>query len=143
MSESNVVPMQKPPEAPLFTFVNAEYLHDVWDWVRPRLQRVIEKTSAQWLPEDIYHAVKAGTATLATVGQDDGVIVLQRQVNPHGPTLVVWAMEGDLMPFAGRLVEELKKVARSIGCREIVQFSPRRYEAFGFEAVATVYRMEV
>lgn len=140
----NVVPLPT-QEAPFFTLVNPEYLHDVWSWVRPRLERVIEKNEETgWLPEDVYAAIKSGSATLATIGEDDGIVVLQRQVRHLGPVLFVWVLEGDnLMPQWQRILDELRRIARVAGAKKIVQHSGRRYEKFGFTPTRTIYEMEV
>jgi hypothetical protein len=129
----------------LFTAVNPERLHDVWDWVRPRLERVIRKNDERgWLPEDVYHSIKCGASTLCTIGEDEGIIVFQRQVRAMGPVLFVWILEGEgIMRYNGRIVDELRAIARSAQCNEIVMHSGRDYRAFGFKPGYTIYSMEV
>lgn len=47
-----------------------EDLHDCWSWVRPRLVKLLEKNPADYLPEDVYHAVKTGGSFLGLFDDD-------------------------------------------------------------------------
>lgn len=147
MNESNVVPISDAvaPKAPMFTFVNPELLHDIWTWVRPRLERVIEKTGEKgWIPEDIYHAVRSGAAAMATIGQDDGIIVMQKQSRFYGTVLFVWVLEGDNLDEIQReCFDEARGIARAMGAKKIIQHSPRKgWERVGFKATHMIYEME-
>lgn len=145
MNESNVVPITPVAPAPLFTMVNPELLHDIWSWVRPRLERVIAKNNETgWIPEDIYTSVRTGASALATIGQDDGIIVMQKQVRAMGPVLFVWVLEGEgLDAMQVQLFDELRKIARAMGARKIIQNSPRKgWERVGFKATQVIYEME-
>jgi hypothetical protein len=145
-NDSNVVPMTPPAPVPLFTIVSAERLRDIWDWVRPRLERVLVKNKETgWIPEDIYASVKSGVATLATIGEDDGIIVMQRQVRSEGPVLFIWVLEGEgLERMMDACFDEARRLAKLAGARKIIQYSPRKgWERVGFKATHTIYEMEV
>ena len=80
-------------------------LHEVWGWVRRGLLDCIDRAPAHYLPEDVYAALRAGSAWLFAVerhGEDVGFVVLERHADPDGVVLFVFAAIGAGLYAMGR-----------------------------------------
>lgn len=126
-------------------------LHENWGWIRNGLLHCRSKTGDRHLPEDVYVALRAGTSHVFALdrnGDDIGFAVLQRQDDPDGACLFVWALWAE--PHAARAVEgeiyaALEGKAREIGARRLRMQSARKAwqrERYWRE-VARVYEHEV
>jgi hypothetical protein len=134
------------PITSLLTPVAADGLRAVWPWVRIGLEEVQAKTRPEWLPEDVYTAIKGGSAFLFTIGADDGFVIVQRTQAWDGPRLFVWIMWGRnaLAQQQFAIEVELDKLAASIGVRKLRMQSPRKgWERVGWQAIETIYEREV
>lgn len=121
-------------------FIPPEALHSVWPFVRGGLEAIKARCTEDWIPEDIYAALKAKASQLYVT--DGGFAVVTPQRSPHSGELYlqIWAAyaatqlayeEGD------RLIEQ---IARNIGAKKIQIESPRKgWERKGFHPVRTVY----
>lgn len=118
-------------------------LPDMWPWVREGLE-VVQRRGRGAAPEDVYHALRTGAATLATY-EDVGFLVLQSQVDPDGSrTLFVWSIYGHFAPVRAALLAELDALAKAGGHKRVRMQSPRRWDATGdFELVVHVYEREI
>jgi hypothetical protein len=135
----------------LLTAVDPERLHDVWPWVKTLLDRLYRKAERRgrrpdWLPEDVYASVKSAQAVLFVVGQDEGILVLQRQVRAYGPLLFIWIVVGaGLKHYEQELYAEIESIARRGGMRRIQGNSS--FPGWGqwgwLKPVETVYEREV
>lgn len=110
---------------PLLRPIAVADLPQHWPWVRQGLEELIARFDCDWLPEDVYAAIKAGAAGLSIIGDKAGFIVLQQQQRVRGPCLFVWVIVGDLAPYEQQLYAELEKVAREIKAPTIEMWSPR------------------
>lgn len=65
-------------------------IRDVWDDIRPGLERTKSKIGAPWRPEDVYAACLSGTACLYT--GETGFVVAQPKADPFNgkPELFIW-----------------------------------------------------
>ena len=143
-------------ETPALTldYIPPADLHLIWPRVREGLDEVVRRAPAHWIPEDVYHALRANAATLhiATDSSDGeylGFMVLMRVDMWDGPTLHVWAAhsqgEHDVLVNG---VEPLKALARSIQARRVVFSSQRKGwekkgEVIGFKPTTTSFELEV
>lgn len=118
----------------------------MWEWVRAGLVEVQAKTNAEWMPEDVYAALKGGSAFLFVIGADDGFVIVQRTQSFDGPRLFVWIMWGprSLAHQQFAIEVELDRLATSIGVRKLRMHSPRKgWERVGWQAIETIYEREV
>jgi hypothetical protein len=120
----------------------------MWGWIREGLMRIQRKTSPDWIPEDVWTDLMAGTAVCRVyrddIGDDIGFVILQRMDYKHGSSLFVWCMAGDLVGVKNNILTDLEAVARSVGAKTIMAKSPRKgYARIGFKVKEIVYEREV
>ena len=131
----------------MLTPVPAAKLDDVWEFVRAGLVDTIAKTEeTRWKPVTVYRDLVAGSAALFLVGQQDGFVICRRDESASGPILFIWVLWGrNLWDEGDDLMDELDKLALSVGASETWMESPRKAWARlpYFDAVATVYRRKV
>ena len=133
--------------------VDARYLRSEWDYVRAGLEKIIDKTSDDWIPEDVYHEIKAGTTGLFLLeygGERIGFVCLQIWPAYHaGPRLFIrafWADPHAAVKHRADIYDDLKAFAREAGCvgpGAMRQNSPRRWDADGWRLKQHIYEMDV
>ncbi len=119
--------------------------------MRQGIEKVIAKTRANYLPEDVYHALRSNTAWAFALRDDNaddfGFMVLQNQYDPDGLALFVWCLWVEPNagpPHRASLYEELENLAKSVAAKRIRLQSPRKgweREPF-FKPIAMVYEHE-
>lgn len=122
-----------------------------WPRVREGLEQVKRASGDDWIPEDVYVAIKGGNATLFVIEDDDylGFVVLQVLPTFHGKRLHVWAAHSiHRRPILWTLAEQLKPIAQAAGANKITFSSTRDEwaaiaERGGYTATQTTYTMEV
>ena len=132
-------------------FVHRDDIHAYWPYVQPRLAKVKAKTKARWIPEDVYTALKAGSASLHIGEVGDayvGLVVLQQTTDYDGKTLWVWVVYSDgNVNVIDRYEKELVGFARKIGAKRLAFSSPRnwgrRLKSYGWAESHAVYEKEV
>lgn len=124
-----------------------------WDRVRAGLLIVKRATSDDWLPEDVYMAIKTGDAALF-IGEDEhgdylGFVVLKLVNTFHSKRLDIWAAYCSGKQPAIRLyLPKIKELAQRAGASGI-GFSSARPEwlkaapRFGFKPVQTTYELSI
>lgn len=128
--------------------LNNQGVRSMWEWIRGGLLHIIRKTHADWIPEDVYADIMAGTAVVRVYrdanGDDKGFMVLQRHDYKHGTELFVWCMWGELWDMKDGLLADLDALAKSLGANKIRMKSPRKgYLRTGFKLREYVYEREV
>lgn len=112
--------------------VPGDQIRSVWPMVKPMLNLLLEACpdADTWIPEDVYHAVKSGTAHLH-VACDHACMVLQVLKNPYTgiPYLHVWIAYSRVLGAIAHVLPELERLARSVNADRITCHSP--FEAFG------------
>jgi hypothetical protein len=102
-----------------------------WERVRAGLVAVRKATTDDWLPEDVYMAVKQGHATLyigESAGEYLGFLVLRLAPTFHGARLDIWcAYSATPRPLMRRFFPEIQKIAKQAGAQAI-GFSSAREE---------------
>lgn len=115
----------------------------VWPCLKKALADIKSSISAQWRPEDVYHALMSNKAVLL-VSDEGGFVVLTEEQCPY--TLrkelliwVAWSREGDATE---RYMDEIEKLARKAGSDSITLWSPHKGmgRLTGFEEEMTLYR---
>lgn len=112
--------------------------------MRDGLWEVKDKCNESWLPEDIYTAIKTGSAFLYAI-EDKGFAVFQKHADVDGPVLFVWILSGRLMAYKDQLYTEIDELARGINARRIRWHSPRKFWArngYG-KMKTTIYEREL
>jgi hypothetical protein len=103
-----------------------------WDRIRAGLVKVKQHTTDDWLPEDVYMALKGGGATLY-VGEDDqgdylGFIVLRLVQTFHGVSVEIWcAHSATKTPLMRTFWPRIQEISRNAGAGKIA-FSSAREE---------------
>jgi hypothetical protein len=122
-----------------------------WDRVRTGLLVVKRATNDDWLPEDVYMAIKTGTAHLF-MGEDQdgdylGFLVLKLVPTFHSKRLDIWAAYCSGKQSAMRIyLPKIKELAKQAGAQSI-GFSSARPEwekaapRIGFKPVQTTYEL--
>ena len=127
MAVDNVVALAKTRPFKLLV-VDPGKLHDIWPRIRDGLLKVIEATSPEWIPEDVYDALRNRRATLLVAEDTEWFIVAQQQPRHTGSCLMIWVLyaPGDYKKFAGLVYPELEQLAREIGANRLEMHSPRK-----------------
>ena len=128
--------------------LNPQGVRGMWGWIREGLERIRRKTDPDWLPEDVWTDLMAGTAVCRVyrddIGDDLGFVILQRMEYKHGVSLFVWCMAGELVKVKNDLLRDLEETAKTIGAKTIMAKSPRKgYARVGFKVKEIVYEREV
>jgi hypothetical protein len=112
----------------LLTPVSPADLQLHWERIKPGLEVVRAKAAPEWIPEDIYFALKAGTATLLLADECDGFLVVQKQQRAYGACLLIWVAyaPGEREQWGPLIYPDVERVAREVGARRIEMHSPRR-----------------
>jgi hypothetical protein len=103
-----------------------------WDRVRAGLVEVKKATTDDWLPEDVYMALRQGQAVLY-IGEGAGheylgFLVLRMVPTFHGKRIDIWcAYSSTPMPLMRRFWPHIKAVARNAGA-DAIGFSSARDE---------------
>lgn len=105
--------------------------HD-WERIRAGLVEVKRATTDDWLPEDVYMALKGGHATLY-VGENDagdylGFIVLRLVQTFNGSKVEIWcAYSATSRPLMRTYWPEIQAIAKQTGAN-LISFSSAREE---------------
>jgi len=135
-----------------FDWINPVNLHHVWPRIREGLEKVRANTSENWLPEDIYAAIKAGISHLhvGMLGERyEGFIVTTPSVAADGPVLHIWACYSAAdIGLLDDGIEQIETWAVAMNAKRITFHSPRKGwdkagEKIGFRPVSTIYAKEV
>ena len=138
----------------MLTLIPATDLARVWPWVRAGLERCLLKAPAHYLPEDVYHELRAGTLTLFTFTSEKDVegggtafVVLRRDADHDGYVLFVFALaapKGGMAWYGDELMAALDAKAREVGAKRIRMQGRKGWSATGyFVPMATIYEREV
>ncbi len=145
MIPAEVIELREEKRNPL-RFVDPQRLHDVWPEVKAGLEATRAKCASEWLPEDIYLALKTGGAALVMSDEAHGFAVLQRQARPYGACLLVWVLyaPGELETIRRLMYGPLEAVAREAGVQKLEMHGRRGWEQDSFwQRQSTVYTHEV
>lgn len=125
-----------------FMLIQPDALRSVWDRVRAGLDLM---PTEDWIPEDVYHAIRSGESALYLGANDAGYagfFVLRRQVTEFSrePVLHVWlahnAGNADVFSEAQGFIT---KMAREMGCKRVTFGSPRKGWAKRFPLSSATY----
>lgn len=109
-------------------FIPPKDLRTHWDYVRPRLEIVLEKSPEQWIPEDIYADILSGSSLL-------WLMVIKEVLPPLGFIVGQKQTDGTFFLWAGYCepnVDDKKKwnlieeATLAVGCNKIAFESWRR-----------------
>lgn len=123
-------------------YVPPHEIKDTWPMVRKGLERIIEKISPDWIPEDVYMALMCGSSTLHlcyTEDEYDGFLVLTPVKDYGQSVLFIWCAYGK----AKNHMDEIKEIARQIGAKKIRFASPRKGLSKRYRPITTIYEEEV
>lgn len=132
-------------------FVPPNELQAYWGYLQPRLSIVSRRSKARWIPEDVYHAIKSGTATLhiAEIGDEyEGFIVLCPTTDFDGNALTVWAVYSESrIDVVERFEAEITGFAKKMNAKRITFTSPRgwgrRLRNYGYVQKTVVFEKEI
>lgn len=121
-----------------------------WDRIRAGLLEVKKATTDDWLPEDVYCAIKTGQAALF-VGEDQhgdylGFLVLKLVPTFHSSRLDIWcAYSSGNTPLMRLYLPKIKELARNAGAMSIGFSSAREWagaaKRLGFAPKQVTYEM--
>jgi hypothetical protein len=127
------------------TLVPPAGVRQAWPLILPSLQAVLAKTHDDWIPEDVYHALKSGEAACHLATDHSGfcgvLITTRTTAEFSGETaLHVWIAHntGNADVFAAGL-PMLREMARKGGFTRITFGSPRPGWAKRFPLVSATY----
>lgn len=111
----------------MLTFVHPDNLHDHWELVKTGLQRILDRTSDRWKPEDVYHMLKSNVAGLYVQDSGKGFAILQPTRGWDGNEMFIFAgYSVDEHDVVAQEIEQIKDIARSIGAKRIKFQTKRR-----------------
>jgi hypothetical protein len=116
--------------------IEPQYLAAEWDRVRAGLVEVKKATTDDWLPEDVYMALRQGEAVLYIGAGDEGkyagFVVLRLIAGFHSKKLQIWcAYSATRAPALRRFLPHIRAVARNAGASAITFGSAREEWAAG------------
>jgi len=127
--------------------VPVERLHEDWPLIKEGLEKIIEKIKPDWIPEDVYHALRSNVSTvhLGYNGDEyEGFIVLTPTPDYDGVVLFIWCVYSPSRTnVLETYYEEVVQMARKIGAKKLRFASPRKGWSRMFEPVTTIYEREV
>lgn len=111
-----------------FVHVKTSEIDDYWPRVRSGLERIIERTEPDWMPEHVYLALVSGAANLVMVNDGRSFVIWQKYPGDDLRGLFfVLAAEGEgLREYGDDVHAELERLARATNCRKMRMMSPRR-----------------
>ena len=120
-------------------------IRQLWNRIRPALDQIKAEQNTDWIPEDIYHWVMAGQATLYAT--DDGFAIVQRGQNEVTGEiflrlLICYSWDGtqNIKDY----MAAFENLARSVRASYMEVLSNRRgFERVGFEIGHIVYKRRV
>jgi hypothetical protein len=118
-----------------------ENLHEHWSYVRAGLEIVRRRAGGDWLPEDVYTALKNGNSLLYK--RDTGFVVVTPIRDFDGTTAFIWAAYEQDRNFQFEVVPEVIEICRELGARRIRWDSTRKGWARHYRAVSTTYELEL
>lgn len=112
--------------------IEPKHLAAEWERVRAGLLEVKKATNDDWLPEDVYMALRQGNATLYLgIGDADeylGFVVLRLVPTYHSQKVEIWcAYSATSTPAMRRFFPHIKAVARNVGAT-LISFASARDE---------------
>jgi len=129
--------------------IEPKHLVAEWDRVRAGLVEVKKATTDDWLPEDVYMALRQGQAVLyigsGDAGEYLGFLVLRLAASFHATSMEVWcAYSATPLPLMRRFFPHIKAVAANAGAKAITFASARDEWAaaakrLGFKPKETTY----
>jgi hypothetical protein len=122
--------------------IDPQDLHHVWPEVRKGLTQVRAKCVSDWIEEDIYAALRQGSALLYI---DLPAFVVVNVIPSYSgkKELFVWAAYGEGIDPGSEYNPEVDSIAEGLECQHVTFFSSRRGWAknrLGYEEVHTLYR---
>jgi hypothetical protein len=115
----------------MLTLIAAAGLAPVWERVRAGLVEVKKATTDDWLPEDIYMALRTGAASLyvgVEAGEYLGFVVMRQIPTFHGSKVEIWAAHSATsIPLMRTYFPQIQALARAAGADKI-SFSSARDE---------------
>lgn len=122
-----------------------------WDRVRIGLVEVKKATSDEWLPEDIYMALKMGSASLyigEIEGKYAGFVVLRLINDFHSKNVEIWAAySATKQPLMKLFWPEIQKIGKQVGASRIRFTAARGWDAgakmLGFIPKQTMYEFNL
>lgn len=126
--------------------VQPDDLFRVWERVRVGLLEVLKHSAEDWLPEDVYMAIKSSNAALYMA--DRGFLILQLIPMYHGKRLHVWCAFNDGRPALRVFLNAVKGIAKEAGAKKITFSSPRDEwlsvgKRGGFRPAQTIFELEL
>jgi hypothetical protein len=129
--------------------IHPDGLHAVWARVKEGLLKILERSPDDWLPEDVYHALKGGQAQLficTGVQGLEGFFVLRvvRREFSKVQDMHVWCAhsvgDGDVFDRGLNFVCE---AARKAGCQRVTFGSQREGWKKRFAVDEITYRIDL
>lgn len=133
--------------------IEPRHLAAEWERVRAGLVEVKKATNDDWLPEDVYMAIRTGQAVLylgtGDAGEYLGFLVLRLVATTHAKKMEIWcayAVPG--VSVMRRFLPHIKAVARNAGVSGIL-FSSARQEwsaaarRLGFSPASVSYEINL
>ncbi len=123
----------------------AENVRDEWAAILYGIQEVRDRGHEKWWPEDIYVALRSGSAFLYLIPKGPGFVIFQRHMDADGPVLFVWIIWGELAAIEDELYTEIEQLAKAMQAKRVRMHSPRKgwQRRKYFKPVSTIYEKEI
>jgi hypothetical protein len=151
------VNLSQTPQPVSINQVQPTFLHDVWPFVRIGVETVKRKVKPDFIPEDVYAAVRFNNAQLYMVTRGPralGFFVTYTQRRPFSNKLEYLLWIGYAIPLRERLPDDnlpeavamslafMREQARTLGAVGPVMLSTRKgFERYGFTSGFTTWSM--
>lgn len=130
--------------------IDRQRLRGEWEYVERGLWAIIDKTSDDWIPADVYAEIRAGVSRLFALeyeGVRIGFVIFQHWPEYHaGPRVFVramWCEPGEAAKRRADVYDDLDQYTIEAGAVAMRQLSPRRWDADGWKLKQYVYEREV
>jgi hypothetical protein len=106
-------------------FIQPQDLRSWWDWIKPGLEKIRDKSPEYWISEDVYAECYFGKAMLWVFLENNhpfGFVVLQ----PKPETLHIWCAWTEAAEFTDTCFEQVKEIAKTGNAKRVTFDSWRK-----------------
>lgn len=116
-------------------------VRNYWERIKEGLEVVQKKCVVNWIVEDVYANLKAGSAQLY-LSEDSFAIVYPERMH-DGMALHIWIAYSTSGNAVEIYEDQLIAIAKGIGAIRLKLESSRNWEPKGYEPISTIYHKDI
>jgi hypothetical protein len=103
----------------------------LWPEVRAELERVRVRYGESWIPDDMWHEIALGVASLHAAGEPgalEAFVILQVATRVYDRSLHIWSAAEQTTARAADYWPQIMAIAADNNCTRVTIETPRRWE---------------